>query len=370
MLLVSEPSLGDDEKAALTAVIDSNWITMGDRVRAFERAFADEHDVADAVAVNSCTAGLHLAVDALGICAEDEVLVPSLTFVATVNAVLYTGATPVFVDIELVNVPLMSLSDAAAKCTPATKAVIVMHYAGQVIDLEAWRVFADSRGLAVIEDSAHAVGSARGPVLGDAAAFSFYGNKNMTTAEGGMVIARTPEILARIRQARGHGMTATTIDRLIARSVTYDVPILGFNYRMTELNAAIGLVQLSKVGGWNESRRALTRAYAELLRECCPDVALPFSENRLSCCHILPVLLPPGVFRERVMESLRCADIQTSFHYPPVHQLSLYRQRFPGVELPRTEEFAARELTLPLHPKMEPSQVRHVVKALARALAC
>lgn len=369
MLLVSEPSLGEDEKAALVEVIDSNWITMGGRVQAFERAFAEEHGVADAVAVNSCTAGLHLAVDVLGIGFGDEVLVPSLSFVATANAVLYTGAKPVFVDIEALNVPLASLSDAAAKCTSRTKAVIVMHFGGDLVDREAWRRFADSRGLALVEDSAHAVGRARGPIFGDLAAFSFYGNKNMTTAEGGMVTSNDEEILARVRLARGHGLTSSTLQRLIARATTYDVTMLGYNYRMSELNAALGLVQLAKLEGWNEKRRALARVYAEELRAHCPDLVLPFSQNRPSCHHILPVLLPAQGMRHQVMERMREAGIQTTFHYPPIHLLSLYRERFPGVALPRTEEFAERELTLPLHPKMDEGQVKQVVRTLASVLS-
>jgi len=370
VLLVSEPTLGEEEKAALAAVIDSNWITMGSRVQAFEQAFADEHRVAEAVAVNSCTAGLHLAVDALGIGPGDEVLVPSLTFVATANAVLYTGAKPVFVDIEGLSQPLMSLADAADKCTSKTKAVIVMHYAGQLVDREAWRDFADARGVILIEDSAHAVGNARGPIFGDMAVFSFYGNKNMTTAEGGMITSNDPQLLNRVRLARGHGLTTSTLQRLIARAATYDVAMLGFNYRMNELSAAIGLVQLGKLAAWNEKRRSLARTYAGALRECCPQVVLPFSENQLSCHHILPVVLPVHAGRERVMEDLRAAEIQTTFHYPPVHLLSLYRERFPGIHLPQTEEFAARELTLPLHPKMDELQAIHVARTLAQILAC
>lgn len=369
VLLVSEPTLGEDEKAALAAVIDSNWITMGSRVEAFERAFADEHRVADAVAVNSCTAGLHLVVDALGIGRGDEVLVPSLTFVATGNCVLYTGAKPVFVDIESLDMPVLSIADAADKCTARTKAVIVMHYAGQLVDRVGWREFADSHGLALIEDSAHAVGSDRGPIFGDAAVFSFYGNKNMTTAEGGMVTARDQHTLSKVRQARGHGLTSSTMQRLLARALTYDVTMLGYNYRMDELSAAIGLVQLAKLPSWNEKRRALTELYTARLQEHCPDVIRAFSTSRLSCHHILPVILPTHADRQHVIQQLRADEIQTTIHYPPVHMLSLYRDRFPDVHLPRTEEFAARELTLPLHPKMVETQVEYVARSLGRVLA-
>ncbi len=369
MLLVSEPSLGSDEKHALAEVIDSNWITMGDRVKAFERAFAQEHQADEAVAVNSCTAGLHVALQALGVGPGDEVLVPSLSFVATANCVLYNGATPVFVDIEAVDVPLISLDDATAKLTPRTKAVIVMHYAGYMVDGLAWRNFADRHGLLLIEDFAHAVGAARGPVFGDAAVFSFYGNKNMTTAEGGMVIASDAEVEQRIRRARGHGMTSGTAERLHSREPTYDVTMLGFNYRMSELNAAIGLVQLRSLDAWNRQRERLVRAYRRRLSQQCPTVLVPFPEPRPAAFHILPVLLPALVDRGAVMERMHESGIQTTFHYPPIHRLSYYRDRFPSLSLARTEAFAARELTLPLHPKLTELDVEQVVGSLAAAIA-
>ena len=369
MLLVAEPSLGQDEKAALADVIDSGWITMGSRVQAFEQAFATLHQVSDAVAVSSCTGGLHLVMQALGIGPGDEVLVPALTFVATSNSVLYAGATPVFVDIESLDVPVMSCADAAARCTPRTKAVIVMHYAGYLADREEWRSFADQRGLFLIEDSAHAVGAGRTGIFGDVAIFSFFGNKNMTTAEGGMVAALDQGVLDRVRQGRCHGMTSSTMQRLNGRMVTYDVTMLGYNYRMDELRAAIGLTQLRNLCAWNEKRRELTETYRALLAEHCPDVTVPFSQPRPSTFHILPVVLPRDVDRQVVVDRLRDDGIQTTNHYPPIHWFSLYRDRFPFVRLPLTEEFALRELTLPLHPKLETVQVERVARSLARALA-
>src|SRR5215469_8148054 len=312
MLFVSEPSLGEGEKAALAEVIDSGWITMGDRVRAFERAFSKAHHIADAVAVSSCTTGLHLAMEALGIGSGDEVLVPSLTFVATANSVLYAGATPVFVDIESLDVPLISLADAAAKVTARTKAVVVMHYGGYLTDGPAWREFADARGLYLIEDAAHAAGLDRPGIFGDVAVFSFFGNKNMTTAEGGMVAARDDNVLARIRQLRSHGITSGTVQRLSSHAVTYDVTMLGYNYRMDELRAAIGLVQLKNLKRWNGKRQMLTETYRRLIAEHCPAVAMPFSKPRASSCHILPVLLPEGVDRQRIVDRLWETEIQTS----------------------------------------------------------
>lgn len=369
MLLVAEPRLGADEKAALADVIDSGWITMGDRVRDFERAFAAAHKAGDAVAVSSCTAGLHLVMEGLGIGPGDEVLVPSLTFVATANSVLYAGAEPVFVDIESLDAPHISLDGAAAKCTARTKAVIVMHYAGYLTDREEWRAFADSRGLFLIEDCAHAPGAWRGSTIADAAVFSFYGNKNMTTAEGGIVFARDRGVRDQIRQMRSHGMTTGTLQRLSSGKTSYDVTMLGYNYRMDELRAAIGLVQIKNLGSWNEQRGLLTQAYRRKLAAHCSSVLVPFSRPRDSVYHILPVVLPKGTDRKRVSEKLRAAGIQTTVHYPPVHEFSWYRRRFPSIRLPLTEEFARRELTLPLHPRLDESELEFVVRALSDALA-
>jgi dTDP-4-amino-4,6-dideoxygalactose transaminase len=369
MLLVAEPSLGTDEKAALAEVVDSGWITMGEQVRAFEQAFAEEHGAADAAAVSSCTAGLHLAMEALGIGPGDEVLVPSLSFVATVNTVLYTGAAPVFVDIESLDEPLISCAAAAVKCTARTKAVIVMHYAGYLADVGLWRDFARTRGLYLIEDAAHAAGLHRTGAFGDAAVFSFYGNKNMTTAEGGMVIAQDQDVLERLKQMRGHGMTSGTFERLRGRTLTYDVTMLGYNYRMDELRAAIGLAQLRNLRRWNKKRESLTGAYRRALRTHCPEVRVPFSTQRASSHHILPAILPKDVDRQRVADRMRDAGMQTSMHYPPIHRFSWYQSRFPSVLLPQTEEFCRRELTLPLHPKLEERDVETVAAALAEALS-
>jgi dTDP-4-amino-4,6-dideoxygalactose transaminase len=367
VLLVSEPVIGEDEKAALIDVIDSNWITMGNQVRAFECAFAEKHGMADAVAVNSCTAGLHLALVALGIGPGDEVLVPSLSFVATANAVFYVGAKPVFVDIESLDSPLMSVADAITRCTVNTKAVIVMHYAGYTVDSDVWRAFAREHGLFLIEDSAHAVGAERSPIFGDLAAFSFFGNKNMTTAEGGMVTGQDETLIARVRQARGHGLTTSTVERLNGHAL-YDVTMLGYNYRMTELNAAIGLVQLNKLSGWNARRAQLTERYRKSLNGYEDTIRVPFASQSASTHHIFPVLLPTTAVREQVIGELRARGIQTSYHYPPIHHLSWYREQYPDLCLPVTEQFADRELTLPLHPKMEDWQVEFVTESLRSAL--
>jgi dTDP-4-amino-4,6-dideoxygalactose transaminase len=369
MLLVSEPNLGEAEKAALTEVIDSNWITMGSKVRDFEKAFAEHHGLNDAVALCSCTAGLHLVLAALEIGPGDQVLVPSMSFVATANCVLYVGATPVFVDISDINRPLMSIEDAERKCNRQTRAVIIMHYGGYLADRPAWQEFARAQDLYLIEDAAHAAGAVGAGTFGHAAVFSFYGNKNMTTAEGGMVTAPNPAVLERVRMLRGHGMSSGTHQRLHARAPTYDVTALGWNYRMDELRAAIGITQLASLAGWNAIRSELSTLYRELLARHCPDVTVPFTNiNAASAHHLLPAVLPASSNREAVMGRMRDQGVQTSFHYPPIHQLSFYRANYPSPPLPRTEAFACRELTLPLHSKLSTLGVAMVVRVLADAL--
>ena len=368
IISLSDPVLGEEEKQVLCSVIDSGWITMGERVLALERAFALLHGAKEAVAVNSCTAALHLCLLIAGVGPGDEVLVPSLTFVATVNAILYCGAKPVFVDLQDPEVPHISIDDAEQSCTPRTKAVIVMHYGGYLMDLPRWRTFADINGLMLIEDAAHAPAVGEVGRLSDAAAFSFFTNKNMTTAEGGMVIVRDDSELGRMRRMRSHGMTSLTLDRYRGHAYSYDVSMLGHNYRMDELRAALGLVQLERLGEFNARRRELTRFYRKRLAEDVPEVSVPFEPDHETAAHLLPVLLPGNADRESVMSALRRAGIQSSVHYPPVHKFSYYRDRFPGNSLSNTEQFFARELTLPLHPGLSKGDVDRVVDALKKAL--
>ncbi len=361
MIALSEPILGEDEKRALSEVIDSGWLTMGERVAAFEKAFAEVHGVTDAVAVNSCTAALHLSLLALGIGPGDEVMVPSLTFVATTNAVLYVGASPVFLDIEHLERPHISLEDAQAKHTPRTKAVVVMHYGGYVADVATWRSFCDSKHLLLIEDAAHAPGIGGVGRWSDASAFSFFSNKNMSTAEGGMVISRSLSVLQRVRHLRAHGMSSDTLTRHRGHAYSYDVTMLGYNYRMDELRAAVGLAQLPRLPSWNKKRRHLSNVYRRMMTAEIPEVMIPFDQAHETAAHLMPVLLPTEIDRKRIMDQLRENEIQTSIHYPPVHRFSYYQQNFPGIRLPKTEEFCAREITLPLHPAMTEQDVKKVV---------
>jgi len=366
---LSIPLVGEEEKAALCEVIDSGWLSMGPKVEAFERAFAAVHGQERGVALNSCTAALHLILRAFGIGPGDEVLVPSLTFVATVNAVLYVGATPVFLDIESLGRPLVSLEEAGAKCTPRTKAVIVMHYGGYGVDLPRWREFCDKRRIRLFEDAAHAPGLPLAGRLSDASAFSFFANKNMSTAEGGMVLSPDADILEIVKRLRGHGMTTDTMVRHRGHAYSYDVTALGYNYRLDELRAGVGLVQLGHLAEWNGKRKALSLDYRCRLASEVPAIRVPFNDAYPTTAHLMPVLLPDGGRREAVMDSLRRDGIQSSIHYPPVHLFSYYRTRFAKFSLPMTEEFCRRELSLPLHPGLTGDDVARVVGRLRDALS-
>jgi dTDP-4-amino-4,6-dideoxygalactose transaminase len=370
LIELGSPVLGEAEKAALTEVIDSGWLTMGERVRRFEQVFAALHGVEDAVAVGSATAALRLALAGWDVGPGDEVLVPSMSFVATANVVLHAGATPVFVDIEADDRPHLSLDDARAKLTGRTRAVLLMHYGGYAMDVPAWRAFADEHGLLLIEDAAHAAGlTGRTGVDSDAAAFSFFTNKNMTTAEGGMLLVRDPQRRERMRRMRSHGMTTSTLDRDRGRAVGYDVVDAGHNFRLDELRGALGLVQIARLPSWNDTRRALTGHYRQALAREPAAVRVAFDAAHPTTAHILPVVLPSGTDRPAVMAHLRAARVQSSMHYPPIHEFDLYRRTTGPVTLPHTERFAATELTLPLHPLLTPADVDRVVRTLAAALA-
>lgn len=366
-----ELKLGEEEIRAVESVLRSRWLTMGERIQEFERAFADFTGSRHAFAVSNCTAALHLANMALSIGPGDEVIVPSLTFVATANAIRYVGAKPVFAEVTSETDWSISPTDIERKITPRTRAISVVHYAGFPCDMEAIRAIADKHGLAVIEDCAHSPGATLAGralgTLGDAGCFSFFSNKNMTTGEGGMIITDRDDLAAAFRGLRSHGMTTMTLDRHKGHAFTYDVTALGYNYRMTEMHAALGIEQLKRLPGWNVQRRERVVWYREALGAL-SGVTVPFVEHRgTSAYHIMPVLLPPGADRPAVMEALRARGIQTSIHYRPIHTFSVFaNEPAPGLAL--TETIGARALTLPLFPAMTQSQVETVVAGLRAAL--
>ena len=372
---LADVEMGEAERQAADRVLRSGWLSMAGETEAFEHSLADRFGVRHAFAVSNATAALHLALAALGIKAGDQVAVPSLTFVASANAILYTGAEPVFVDIEGPDDLTISPSDLERRLTPRTRAVIVMHYAGYVCDMPAIIQVARRRGLGVVEDAAHALGAQRegrnAGAFGDSACFSFFANKNLTTGEGGAIVTDRDDLAERVRLMRSHGMTTLTWDRWKGHAHSYDVVELGYNYRFDELRAAIGHAQLGRLDETNERRRQIVERYRRRLGDV-PGVRVPFARHPGTSAHyIFPVLLPDAETRRQVIEALSAEGIQTSIHYPPIHRFTYYRWRFPsaGQDLKLTEGVADRELTLPLYPSLRNDEVDAVVDELKRALS-
>jgi dTDP-4-amino-4,6-dideoxygalactose transaminase len=361
-----------EEEQAVLDVLHSRWLTMGEVTRAFENEFAQFTGARYALAVSNATVALHLACLALGIGQGDEVIVPSLTFVATANAVLYTGAEVRFADVLSSDDLTLSPQAIEAQVTPRTKAVIVMHYAGYPCRMAEIMDIAARRGIAIIEDAAHAPGgSLEGRALGtwgDVGCFSFFSNKNLSTGEGGMVVTERDDLTERIRLLRSHGMTSLTWDRHQGHAYSYDVLDLGYNYRIDEIRSALGRVQLQKLLVTNARRKAITEAYWQSLSGA--GFGLPFKTGTgKPAYHIFPLLLPAGIDRKTFIDAMRTQGVQTSIHYPPVHQFTYYQQRYGKIALPCTEDVAGREVTLPLYPTMKDHQIEIVIQVAKEALA-
>ncbi len=316
--------------------------------------------------MSNATVALHLACLALGIGPGDEVIAPSLSFVATTNAVLYTGAQVRFAEVCGEEELTISPESIEAQITPRTKAIIVMHYGGYPCRMPEILAVAQKYGLKVIEDAAHAPGAGLGEkalgTWGQVGCFSFFSNKNLSTGEGGMLVTDDDGIAEKVRLLRSHGMTSLTWDRHKGHAYTYDVVDMGYNYRLDEIRSALGLVQLRKLAANNARRREITEAYWQSLAGS--GLGLPFRQMGTGwepAYHIFPALLPEGTDRLRFIDTLRAAGIQTSIHYPPIHLFTHYRRLYPDVKLPVTEAVAAREVTLPLYPSMTDEQVMLVV---------
>lgn len=379
--LVSDCDLGEDEALAVAEVVRGKWLSVGPRTAEFEAAFAVAMDVPHAVSVSNCTAGLHLALLAVGVGPGDEVLVPSFTFVASVNAVLYCQATPVYVDIAGPDDLNLAVDELEKKITPRTKAMVVVHMAGFPADMDRIMAVARRHHVKVVEDACHAIGATyegaadspyrgmKAGTIGDVGCFSFFANKNLVTGEGGMIVSRDESVAQYVRLGRSHGMTKTSWDKASGRASGYDVVQLGYNYRGTELTAALGLIQLRKLDANNAARRAAVAVYREALTAARLPLRVPFADRlQDSAHHIFPVVLDDASGVTPLREALTAAGVQTTHHYQPVHRFTHVAGYLPAAgQLVQTDDVAAREVTLPLHPLLTADDVVDIVGRLSRA---
>lgn len=373
------PSIGEDEIAAVSQVLREGWVTSGPKTQAFERAFADYVGVPFARAVNSCTAALHIMLVASGVGPGDEVVIPSLTFAATGNVVDHVGARPVFADVDPATLNVTRETVEAA-ITAKTRAVIVVHYAGLAVQLDEIAELCRARGILLLEDAAHAAGTHyKGRPIGshtDGVSFSFYANKNLTTGEGGMLTARSPELARRFESLRLHGMSRDAWKRYTATgSWRYDIEEAGFKYNLGDIASAIGLVQLARLESFITRRNELATRMRKRL------AALPGLEFQSfapagdrHAYHLFVVRLSTArgtPDRDAVMKSLAENRIGYSVHFIPLHTMSFYRERCrpPAGALTTTEKVADELLSLPLYPAMTDADADRVCSAVEAAFA-
>ncbi len=365
---LSELRLSPAQRAAVDRVLDSGWLSMGPETAACEAAWCERSGARHALLTSSCTASLWLALAALDVGPGDEVILPSLTFVAGANVVARLGATPVFADVVCPERPVIDPGAVAALVTPRTKAVMPVHYAGYEADVAALRAAAP--GVAVVEDCAHAAGpvqDGRWPGgAGDVSCYSFFSNKNLGVGEGGLVSAPDEALARRLRLLRSHGMDALTWDRHRGHAAGYDVLVPGMNFRPSEIVAALVGAGLDRLPGENaERRRHLDRYRAELGDL---GVAMVFAGGEATTGHIAVALA--GDRRDEVRAALSSAGIQSSMHYPPIHTFSWYREAEPPrLALTATEAAARSFVTLPLWGAMTDAQRAEVVAGVAAAVA-
>jgi dTDP-4-amino-4,6-dideoxygalactose transaminase len=367
---LADVEISEAEIEAVSDTYRSGWLSMGPRTEELESKFASYVRSAHAIAVTNGTAALHLICLGAGLGPGDEVIVPSLTFVATANAIRYTGATPVFADIAGLERPWLSADEVATAIGTKTRAIMNMTYGGHPGDSAALAELAADRGLMLLEDAAHGLGgSLAGRQLGTfglAGAYSFFSNKNLAVGEGGMVVTDDDELAAKVRLLRSHGMTSLTWDRHRGHASGYDVVELGFNYRIDEPRATLATERLARLDAENRRRAAAAGVYRDRLgdlRGVRPT--LPAVDNGSSANHLFTVVLSEAADRDAVRASLAERGVQTSLHYPPVHRFTAYGQE---LELPVTDKYAQRAVTLPLFPTISEEQIGLVIDSLEEAL--
>ena len=378
-LAFSRPTIEDDEIAEVVDSLRSGWITTGPKVERFEALFRERLGVSQAVAVNSATAGLHLAVAALGLKPGDEVIVPAITWAATANVVELCGARTVFADVDPETL-CIDPADVARRITPATRAIIPVHFAGQPADMTALDVLAAWANLTIVEDAAHALGTVhRGVEVGASGhptVFSFHPIKNITTGEGGMVTCNDAALADRLRILRFHGVSKNAWNRFRGGGVPqYDVLEPGWKYNMLDLQAALGLRQMAKLERFNAARRELAAVYAAELStvpELRPLGPVKYPATHAWHLYIVQLDLDAVTLdRNDFMQALHDERIGTGLHFPPVHLSSYYAGKYgyaPG-SLPAAERAGERILSLPLYPLMTPADVRDVADAARRVIA-
>lgn len=362
----------ESEEQAVIETIRSKWISTGPKTSQFELRFAQMINSGYAVALSNCTVALHLAMKLLNITDNDEVICPSLTFVATVNAIRYVNAIPVFADVISYENLTIDPIDIERKITTKTKAIVVMHYGGFACDMDSIMKIADKHNLKVIEDACHGpLSEYKGKKLGtigNIGCFSFFSNKNISTGEGGMLVTNNKTYFERAKLLRSHGMTTMSYERAKGHSTAYDVVELGYNYRMDDIHASIGIIQLQKLVSDLEKRTIIRAHYIEQLKSIA-NIIIPFANySEFSSNYILPIILKESNLENRnnIREKLAKAGIQTSVHYPAVHKFSIYQQY--SVHLPKTEYIADNLITLPMYSKLSLKDIQHISEVLRKAI--
>jgi dTDP-4-amino-4,6-dideoxygalactose transaminase len=371
---LTEIAMPEEDVQAVLACLESGWLTMGPRTKALEEALAGYVGSRNAIAVSSGTAALHLALLAAGVGAGDEVIAPSLTFVASASTARYVGAEPVLCDIIGPRDLNIDPDDAARRITDRTRAIVAVSFCGYPAELDALRALCDEHGLILIEDAAQAIGARledgrQVGTVGDLGAFSLFSKKQLCVGEGGFVTTDDEELAERVRLFRSHAMTSSTWDRHRGHDPAYDVVDIGFNYRIDEPRAALGLGRLERLDAAIANRRARVATYRRLLADV-PGIELPFDDAAVArASHFaFPVLLEDRDARDRFRAALMSAGIQTTW-YPALHTFSGYRRFAPADGLPAATEAAGRHCALPLSSTTTDAEVEVVVAAVRAALA-
>ncbi len=370
----SRPWIDDTEIEAVSQVLASKWISTGNRVREFERSFAEYLGAKHAIAVSSCTAALHLSLVVAGIGSGDEVITTPYTFTATAEAIRYVGAKPVFVDInpDTLNIDTSKIEQAV---TPRTKAILPVHIAGIACDMDAIQDICQNHNLVLIDDAAHAIpteykGQSIGNI-GDLSAFSFYANKNLTTGEGGMITTNNDAFAEPLRTMRLHGIDKDAWSRQSQRDIwRYDITTEGYKYNMTDIQAAMGLCQLMKLNKQHERRRNFAQIYKTELAKF-PQISTPVIPDnpREHSWHLYIIQLQNGK-RDEFVASLSEANVECSVHYIPLHLFEFYQEKYGYRvgDFPYAEAAYERVVSLPLHPGLTDGDIHTVVAAIGKIL--